>query len=380
MRAGFVYLPGRLKRLQSGKAVPSEFFLGAIEMKKNCHDVAMIEVRDNERPTPIESLFRLCAGNKLLPPKSHSAQLWALRSIASQLREMDVVVGTSSSVAFGLTLWKCLLGLRFQVLGIHAGILHYAYTRLKLRSTRWLLRRMYSQTFANYEMQEMIRRFEIPPYRIETNPFGVDLEFWKPSAYTTKRCSVVAVGSDAQRDWSTLLAAAEGARWHLTLVTSRVVTRALPSNVELRYGSYAQSRISDAELRDLYSAATCVVVPLKASSQPSGQSVTLQAMACRSPVVLSRSPGQWDTVTMRNRQHLCLVEPEDAVSLRLAIDELCDDVDFRERVASNGLHYVRARGNILDFARRLEIRCRHLVAQRGQHALAQPEGEVEARQ
>ena len=83
--------------------------------------------------------------------------------------------------------------------------------------------------------------------------------------------------------------------------------------------------LSDDEVRDLYGGAAVVVVPTKDVPQPSGQSVTLQAMACARPVVLSRTRGLWSPESLRDGENVVLASPADpdrlAQSVRLVLDD-----------------------------------------------------------
>jgi hypothetical protein len=65
---------------------------------------------------------------------------------------------------------------------------------------------------------------------------------------------------------------------------------------------YGSDSISDVDLRRMYNAARAVVVPLKDVHQPSGQSVTLQAMSCGRPVVLTKTRGLWAPAFHRQRE------------------------------------------------------------------------------
>ena len=51
--------------------------------------------------------------------------------------------------------------------------------------------------------------------------------------------------------------------------------------------------ISQMKIRELYQDAFAIIIPLKDVFQPSGYSVTLQAMACGKPVVLTKTKGLW---------------------------------------------------------------------------------------
>lgn len=364
MKLAFVYLGGRLARLASGADVPTDFFLGARELQQRGHQVTLHEARDSEKPGMLEIAFRLLVRQAFLPPKTYIGLFAGLRGLAHQLRDREVVVGTSSGIAFVLTFWKWWDRLPFEVVGIHNGILHFRLSILNRWTAVFLLRRMFTQLYARPEMEAMQRRFHVPAARIEANPFGVDVSFWSPGGERATPAFVLAVGSDPQRDWETLMEAARGATWRLVLITRQPLPSSLPPTVEHRRGSYAAPDLSDAALRDAYRAATCVVIPLKPGIQPSGQSVTLQAMACGTPVVLTQTEGLWDADGLKAGERVRLVPPGDPVALRRAIDAVLTDPTERERLAHRGRPYVLAQGNSTAFADRVEKLCVRVVGKR----------------
>ena len=64
-------------------------------------------------------------------------------------------------------------------------------------------------------------------------------------------------------------------------------------NFQVISGSKAP-RVTDEELRKLYNRSKIVLVPLRQTYQPSGQSAVLQAMACGKVVILTETNGIWD--------------------------------------------------------------------------------------
>jgi glycosyltransferase involved in cell wall biosynthesis len=251
-------------------------------------------------------------------------------------------------------------------MGIQCGITHYPIGWCSRMFSQFLFRRMHTQLYATSELEWMRSFFGIPADLIEANPFGVDTFFWTPGKQSTVKQSttispyVLAVGNDAQRDYDTLIQTAEGAPWRLILVTHRPLPAALPENVKIVRGSYTEG-IDDTELRDLYRKAACVVVPLKPGLQPSGQSVTLQAMACGVTVVLTRTEGLFDTARLQNGKQLLLVEPENPKALRSAIERLLTDEVLRNFLTETGRDYVLRHCRIEDFAGRLEQLCQRVV-------------------
>jgi glycosyltransferase involved in cell wall biosynthesis len=110
----------------------------------------------------------------------------------------------------------------------------------------------------------------------------------------------------------------------------------------LTQGRWHDRTLSDAALRELYRQSSFVVVPLKESSQPQGQSVTLQAMACGKAVVLTRTAGLWSRSLMRHGVNCWLVPPGDCGALAAGIDRLANDAALCRRLGAAGRRTVEA--------------------------------------
>jgi glycosyltransferase involved in cell wall biosynthesis len=180
--------------------------------------------------------------------------------------------------------------------------------------------------FGDADRQYAIERYGLAEERSSVVPFGVDTEFWRPLPDERQENFVIAVGQDPNRDYD-LLASAPGA--HPTVIITRRPVKTPPgaTHVIVTAGDYFGSdSISDEELRRLYNRARAVIVPLKDVYQPTGYSVTLQAMSCGRPVVLSNIRGLWPH--MADGVNCVLVPPGDAAALGVAIARVCADRDF----------------------------------------------------
>ena len=92
--------------------------------------------------------------------------------------------------------------------------------------------------------------------------------------------------------------------------------------------------MSDDDIRRLYNRARAVIVPLKDVHQPSGYSVTLQAMSCGRPVVLTKTRGLWAPEHFIDGDNCLLVPPGDATALGAAISRLRSDAALAARIGS----------------------------------------------
>jgi glycosyltransferase involved in cell wall biosynthesis len=106
----------------------------------------------------------------------------------------------------------------------------------------------------------------------------------------------------------------------LKIITNLVIPPAWmaeKSNVEIIKSDWSTAGVSDSQMRDLIRESRAVVIPLKDTMQPSGQSVCLQAMACARPVIISHNCGFWGEGYLKHKEHCYWVscgQPEEITS------------------------------------------------------------------
>ena len=83
-------------------------------------------------------------------------------------------------------------------------------------------------------------------------------------------------------------------------------------------------------------------MPLKDVHQPTGYSVTLQAMSCGRPVILSNIKGLWTKTLLRDGVNCLLVPPGDARALGAAIGRVRSDPQLATNLGRAARETVRA--------------------------------------
>ena len=76
-------------------------------------------------------------------------------------------------------------------------------------------------------------------------------------------------------------------------------------------------------------------MPLKDVFQPSGYSVTLQAMSCGKPVILTKTKGLWAPDIFKNNENCILVRPGSTKDIEDAITFLENNKLIYEQISSN---------------------------------------------
>jgi glycosyltransferase involved in cell wall biosynthesis len=147
------------------------------------------------------------------------------------------------------------------------------------------------------EQQRLVRRWVSGRWRIALVPYQVDTDFWRTTDGPQEPAMLLAVGAE-NRDYDTLIDAVQGLPVQLVIAggshwARRDISTAadIPTNVTV-----LTEPLGFAALRDLYSEATAVVVPLVDVANQSGVTVLLEAMSMARPVIVTATTGQREVV------------------------------------------------------------------------------------
>ena len=355
MRIAFLLLRRlvRLDEMRAGRA-PTEFAYGALEMAAR-GDVECIEIDPYGEHGWLDAL----PGTKLVLGKTEPRHFRVARTLCERLNAFDCVVSMCAKTASALG-WFARRGrLRPPIVAIRCGVINERLNPLALRVQRALVHASHSILFGEGEYRPFLDEFKLRAEQVTVNQFGVDPEFWHPGG--ERGDYVLSVGNDPQRDFSTLLDAASAIAAPIRIITTRKLREPLPPNVTVQRGALSSREFSDTEMRELYQRARCVVTPLRETFQPSGQSSTLQAMACGTPVVLTRTRGLWSSAMMRDGDNVLLAEPGDSAALAAHVRRLLGDPAAVEEIGAAARATVEREASIGAFAARLETTCRRVV-------------------
>lgn len=364
LKIAFVHYPGRIARLDDARAgsAPTEFLFGAVELERAGHEVEHYEADPSLAGSRIGQLgIDRLAGLGHLPPHLRAGVLGQTRRLLPSLRAADVVVATTTGTAVALAAWRRAGLLRRPLVGILAGLLNRPWRRGRRLTTLPLLRSLHVVLYGQGELDGLCGLDSRLRGRIHVVPFGVDASYWTPGPGSNG--GVLAIGNDGHRDWETLVRAAPAVRGHVNVLTSHVPPAALPANVSWQPSDWHRQLLSDDEIREQYRQSAVVVVPVRDVPQPSGQSVTLQAMACARPVILSRTRGLWQPDALRDGDNVVLVPPGDADALAAAVQGLLDDPERAALIGARARADVVQNATVEEYARRLECVCRLAIEQ-----------------
>jgi glycosyltransferase involved in cell wall biosynthesis len=329
----------RYERLMAGEETPREFFYGYFDLEKSSIRAAMISSAGavpGGTGAVADFIERGAAYLTALGVRPLSARL-----AASGLRDARALIsytdGFSLSLGLGLPRRKdrpALIGGFHALSDIEERVRPAARPLAHHIIRRCLAGLDHLFFFGPADRAQAIRMYGLDPERCSVFPFGVDTEFWHPAADVPPSDFVIAVGQDPNRDYP-LLVAAPGQ--HPTVIITRQALD-VPrdaGHVRITAGDFFGSDwMSDADLRRVYNQSRAVIVPLKDVYQPTGYSVTLQAMSCGRPVILSNIRGLWAPDLLRDGENCLLVPPGDAAALGAAIGRVRSDPAFAARLGN----------------------------------------------
>ena len=281
-----------------------------------------------------------------------------------KIRQADIVISTGDICGLPFGMLKCLGRVKTPMIYITHGLSDRMEKFPEKSVTRQFFTFFYGRFLRCTERilvlgegsaGPLIKIFALDSNRVSYLFFGVDTQFWTSGNESSAGSYILSVGSDPARDYETLLKTITDE--HLKVVTRLPIPREwLREHVEV------SSDFTDIQLRELYQHARFVVIPLKNVAQPSGQSATLQAMACGKTVILTRTRGLWDPKHMQHLDNCYLVEPGDIKDLKQAIQYLSDNPGEVERIGRNARRTVEERYNSSSMATALERYIREILS------------------
>ncbi len=245
-----------------------------------------------------------------------------------------------SSTGYGTQLVHTLLHIKkpkwvmhdFSIMGTIAN-----ETTVKQKVFAWMVSRAAGiVTISKKEKQLLEQRFSNLRGRIEFIPYGVDLEYFKPSGILGEG-AIFSPGRDPDRDLKLLFAATEGLGKELIITTreSRLKSLApLPGHI-------VHKTFSVPELKDAYDDASIVVIPLDTSTglnNEMGISALYESLSMGKAIVASRSQGM--EAYIEDGVNGLLVPQHDVHAMHAAIKRLLDDRELRARLGANARKFA----------------------------------------
>ena len=203
-------------------------------------------------------------------------------------------------------------------------------------------------------MLKILIKIKIP---LNFFPFSVDINFWNKKELEERlnRKYILFVGNDSNRDFNLLIKLARVLPEQNFIFVSNMdsLQNLKLKNVKIYKGNWNEQSLSDIELRNLYYSSKLSLIPLKDTTQPSGQSVALQSMATNTPVLISKTEGFWDIDKFSDEKNIFIINSNNVTEWKNLIERILDDNILLNSISENAKLIVKKEYNLSKFQNRL---------------------------
>ena len=189
-------------------------------------------------------------------------------------------------------------------------------------------------------------------------PFGINLEFWKPSRNysANEKEYILFVGNDGNREFEQVIDIANTIKdVKIKIITSHDISKSIVNeNAEVIYGNWHNDALTDANLKEYYENALLTFIPLKETYQPSGQSVALQSMSLGVPVMITKTMGFWDIEKFKQFKNIIFIENNTTENWINLLNSTLANHNLLNKISKDSLETVRNHYNQNDFFKKME--------------------------
>lgn len=275
-------------------------------------------------------------------------EYWALaRKLSKQLNEDDVIY--CDGELLGIPMAKCCskninrpkIAVLFHNINRPRGYL--ALNLLKAKQIDLFITGTASQT-------KFLRKYLSLPdnkiYQIASHP-STDTAFFTPTEVLEKKDRpIVASGGLEKRDYQTLANATSYLNVDVKIcafspnrtASKRTFPKVMPKNMTCNFYQWY-------DLLQLYRNADLVVLPLLNNNYQAGLSTLFEAMACKRPIVITRSPKAGIINTLIDSGVVTGVKAGDSVDLKQAIETILNNPEKANNQAQLGYEFVLNKHN-----------------------------------
>lgn len=355
----FLFSGGRISRTNNDSEFAKDFFYGFFEIKKIYPNSRIVEIQHHKNAL-LKFFDRVFKKITSLPISFSSLTNTRFKNV---LDKPDVVILVNESVMMYSIPYLSLLKFRNKNLKIHLftmGLFSNVQNNTKKRFIKTaIVQFVFLKIIDKFlflgrgEYNFAVKKFKDYEKKFDFVPFCIDTDFWKPSINYSekKRKNILFIGNDLNRDYDFLQKfIKEMPEFDFKILTSRLSSADIDyKNVNLVDGSWWENKVSDLEIRKMYSNAILTIIPLVDTLQPSGQSVALQSMASKTPVMITKTSGFWDEKNFKDNSNIFFLKDNDVEIWKKKIIHLVNNQKLLKEVSESSSRLIYNSYNLNEF-------------------------------
>ena len=365
----YIFGSGRKKKILENNLDSSEFFYGYFHMKSKFKNIDSIEMLPNEFDLKKHQLFLEFIDKVLrkltnLPFYIH---LMLSKENLTKIKKSDLIISTNDRLAISampMILYSKLRSVNKNFFVIVMGLFSKKRDRvivsyLQKFLLNFIIKKINFFIFlgkGEYQLaNEMFPKFKD---KFRFIPFGINLNFWssRKSYDPEKNGYLLFVGNDGNRDFDQVVEICNNLKnIKIKIITSHEISNKINNeNVEVIYGNWHSTAMSDQKLKEYYENAILTFLPIKETYQPSGQSVALQSMSLGIPVAITQTKGFWDIDKFSHMENIVFVENNSTENWTTTINKLLSDNNLLSNISKKSISTVKKYYNQDDFFLKME--------------------------
>lgn len=357
----YIFTENRKNNYLSESIQAQEFYYSLTSFDPHEYSIEIIEFEVSNKilNLPLKILDEFFRRFVSLP--FYSAKLFSFKNIkilykTDHLIMVNESVGCSSFIL--LILFKKLFRFKSHlfVMGLYSKKIRYSqFTSLHNFFIKLLVSYLDNVFFLGKNELQKANKLHKNQKKLNYFPFSVDTNFWENNNIKLEDNSkIIFVGNDGNRNQNLLIEIATKLNnYEFVFVSQLPMIKTLNlSNVEIIHGKWGVGQIDDIELKNFYSKSRLCILPLNNSTQPSGQSVTLQCMSLGIPVMISKTDGFWDTDVFINDLNILFIENNISNWIN-SIETNYSDISKLKNLSKNAQLIVRKNFNLESFHKKL---------------------------
>ena len=356
----YVFLQGRKQRLESGNLISKEFFYSYFYAKENFDNVNILEMENFEKNIK-QSLLRKIDSiiNKLTKLPIYTYAIFKKKNL-DVFNNSDFIIMANDRVAFSCFPLIILSkrknkNISFFVMGLFNKDPRF---KIQIILRNLLIKSMFNKVnkiffLGKKEYNHAVENFNKFEEKFVFLPFSIDTNFWKAeknNSFENKK-DILFIGNDGNRDYEFVVElAGRMHEYNFHFITEKIEqNEKLSKNINLIKGSWGLEQLSDQQIREYYDKSKITIIPIKETNQPSGQSVALQSMSMRTPVIMTKVKGFWDEENFQDKKHLSFIKENKLDEWENLIKDIYNNKEKYEYLAENGKKLIHSMYNIDKF-------------------------------
>ena len=318
----YIYAGNRKVKFLNDDYQAKDFFYGLFAFDRDKYNIKIIEMEDhtgflNNFLSVIDKIFQKIFNLPFYFSKLTTAQNFKILRNSKNVILVNESVGCSALLLLIVLKFFGNINSSLFVMGLYSKKLRYEKLR-KLHNLiiKFSILFIDNVFFLGKGELDKAKKIHKNSSKLIYFPFCIDTKFWyRDIEYMEKKSSndIIFVGNDGNRDIKTLINIAKKTPEldYIFVSDNELLKNLQIANVKIYNGSWANSLLTDLELKALYEESKLTILPLNNSTQPSGQSVTLQSMAVGTPVMITKTDGFWDIENFIDNKDLFFVSDND---------------------------------------------------------------------